>query len=777
MTTLNLRKAVDVSTLGHKSYGVNPHQLADFLPYRFINICKHATPWSAQGGAPAARLHWNADRYIECNAETINKTYRSVFASTGYDSHTGNYKATWTGTGTINIAGGAGKITGVSINYGTKSATFHMNGSVDGACYIEVTNTSLGDHIRNIAIVRQADTGYVDPETTPLLHKGYQEEFDAGDWIVPEVMDDWIARLSCLRPMWWTGIVYGTHRDWSDRGTVDAYTYGSRSVGWDRMILETNIDPDTGLNYLNTDPWLGDYQEGYDGSRGVPWEVCIEICNQAQCDLWVCVPHAATDDYITQLATLVRDTLDPNLMPIVEYSNEFWNPYYSTEWCQVQAWRDWGGVGVVRDNSHFHQWCGKKSVLVRNIFASVFGTRRFHMTISAQANWLDWLPSALEAPTWETAWLAEEDDDEYVAPYTVIDSISIATYINPMIEYFPGACEYFVNLAETSGAAAAAEWLIDDTGEGFFNDTFYLGDNRWNVAPGIMATYGVRLNSYEGGQHMQVPSPLFAGGYLFPEIDLSRDNAFYDVVRYPGEDSTTCFDEYVGDGVTTVFNRTFPLDNAANLYVYLTETTTLTLNTHYTVDTGATGTLTFLSLQPNGTLIILENDSGDRQGFGIQHSLPTQPPIYEYPRYIPLSDPADLTVKTMKKMGETGYSAQTLGTDFTATTGATGTVTFTTPPPAGKVVRIVHKHTSYTLKAVMNECYNIWTNSIGMGLMNEKNFNNYKAVGGEQYCWLTDYAYNNAFQAFGLYPDIGVTTDNSDTFNSWIAANPRWWLR
>jgi len=51
----------------------------------------------------------------------------------------------------------------------------------------------------------------------------------------------------------------------------------------------------------------------------------IQLCNETQKDLWICVPHEANDEYILQMATLFRDQLDGNLNIYLEYSNEIWN--------------------------------------------------------------------------------------------------------------------------------------------------------------------------------------------------------------------------------------------------------------------------------------------------------------------------------------------------------------------------------------------------------------------------------------------------------------------
>jgi len=59
--------------------------------------------------------------------------------------------------------------------------------------------------------------------------------------------------------------------------------------------------------------------------KGAAWEYGIELANTLHANVWVNIPAPATDDYVTQLATLLRKTLDPTLSIYVEYSNEVWN--------------------------------------------------------------------------------------------------------------------------------------------------------------------------------------------------------------------------------------------------------------------------------------------------------------------------------------------------------------------------------------------------------------------------------------------------------------------
>jgi hypothetical protein len=61
------------------------------------------------------------------------------------------------------------------------------------------------------------------------------------------------------------------------------------------------------------------------GRRSVPIEVMIALCNKLQADCWFNMPALATDDYVTQFATLVHSQLNSRSKVYVEFSNEIWN--------------------------------------------------------------------------------------------------------------------------------------------------------------------------------------------------------------------------------------------------------------------------------------------------------------------------------------------------------------------------------------------------------------------------------------------------------------------
>ena len=137
---------------------------------------------------------------------------------------------------------------------------------------LNITSTDpngTGNYIRNISIVPQK----------------YEALAKTGELFNP----DWLAVVQDarqLRFMDWMATNNSTVTEWSDRPKLGDAT------------------------------WM---------ERGVPVEVMVQLANQTGTDPWFNMPAQATDDYIRQFATYVRDHLDPDLKAYVEYSNETWN--------------------------------------------------------------------------------------------------------------------------------------------------------------------------------------------------------------------------------------------------------------------------------------------------------------------------------------------------------------------------------------------------------------------------------------------------------------------
>jgi hypothetical protein len=59
---------------------------------------------------------------------------------------------------------------------------------------------------------------------------------------------------------------------------------------------------------------------------GAPVRDCVDLINtQPDCSAWFSVPHAATDQYVTDLVTYIAQNLAPGRHFWLEYTNEWWN--------------------------------------------------------------------------------------------------------------------------------------------------------------------------------------------------------------------------------------------------------------------------------------------------------------------------------------------------------------------------------------------------------------------------------------------------------------------
>jgi hypothetical protein len=129
--------------------------------------------------------------------------------------------------------------------------------------------SQLGNHLRNIRLVRQAD------EST------YQSQPFYGKFL------ERLQPFAAIRFMDWSATNNNPVSQWSQRIPSNYRTQAT--------------------------------------SMGVAYEHIIALGNTLQKDIWVCVPHQASDDYLRQMARLFRDNLNPALTIYLEYSNEVWN--------------------------------------------------------------------------------------------------------------------------------------------------------------------------------------------------------------------------------------------------------------------------------------------------------------------------------------------------------------------------------------------------------------------------------------------------------------------
>ncbi len=203
-----------------------------------------------------------------------------IFLSTaqaGVAGTGGTYKVSFTGRANVAPVASAGaSIANQAYDAHADRTTLDLvvdTGAPSGGNQLALKFTGTQGGIRNLKVIRP---GY-DPDDPPLFTSSFI---------------DHIARFRTVRFMDWlrTNDNNGDAR-WASRPTPERVPYAS--------------------------------------PLGVPWEHVVALANRTGQDIWINIPLRADDDYVENLARLLKSTLNPGSRVYVEYSNELWNPGFA----------------------------------------------------------------------------------------------------------------------------------------------------------------------------------------------------------------------------------------------------------------------------------------------------------------------------------------------------------------------------------------------------------------------------------------------------------------
>jgi hypothetical protein len=140
----------------------------------------------------------------------------------------------------------------------------------------------------------------------------------------------------------------------------------------DFRVLRTHGSQDT--NFTSVTDWSQTI-ESKDSAlwsrtgQGVPYEVLVDIANDAKSDLWITIPHTANDDYIRKAATYIKDNLSKDLRVYVEYSNEYWTEiFFQHKYFNNLGKEKFGDAPFANAQAY-----AVKAANVADIFSDVFG--------------------------------------------------------------------------------------------------------------------------------------------------------------------------------------------------------------------------------------------------------------------------------------------------------------------------------------------------------------------------------------------------------------------
>lgn len=330
---------------------------------------------------------------------------RGIISALGFIPQEVPMRLIYEGEGTLQMQG---NLTVTNQQPGQIDFIIHDEGNI----FFNLSASQAGNPVRNIRVVELSN---MDSYQTQPFRQGFLEK---------------CAEFNTLRFM-----------DW-------AQTNGSRQVEWPNRTLP---------NY---------YSQAESPNGGVAYEYIIQLANQLDKNIWICIPHQADDEYIAQMAAMFRDGLEPGITVYIEYSNEVWN------WIFPQA--HWVNDNGPQNISYPRRYV-ERSLHAFDIWMEVWGNQspRLQRVLGTQ-NGYDWITEEI---------LAHADPERY-------DFISPSWYVGL------NHGESGVPNLQALGAAATPEDVLENANNTFLN--FYP---HWEMVYRTAKLYNKKVANYEGGQH------------------------------------------------------------------------------------------------------------------------------------------------------------------------------------------------------------------------------------------------------------------------------------
>jgi hypothetical protein len=355
----------------------------------------------------------------------------------------GQYTVTFDGTGTLAFEFDASNVQVT----GPGTMTFDVNVASDNGILMRIVSSDPIDHVRNIRVWLPGFSSATASSFHPLFIQRLQP-------------------FGVIRFMDWQKINGSGQIEWADRTTTDTFSQ--------------------------------------DTDDGVALEYMIELCNELEADAWFCMPHQASDDYVTKFAEMVRENLNSELNIYVEWSNEVWNVSFPQHtWVSDQS-----GAGTFADN-WFQTWADEAA----DDFAI------WHTVFNGQTDRIIRVAAGQQANVWVTENLTDKLGNQY-------DAISCAAYFDHRHAPF--------------NAGTTVQDIIDNA----INVTIpgdYTGyyQDHGELAQRLTNELGrpIPLLAYEGGQHYTA-----AGNTSLPYYQ-----AFLDVQTYDDPVQPDMYDAYTAN--------------------------------------------------------------------------------------------------------------------------------------------------------------------------------------------------------------------------------------
>jgi len=439
--------------------------------FPFIDRMKMAGAWTPQNNDnanPVGAVRFDANGYPIGMAENATNYYFGVPVDPPSAGTSRTYVLTWEGAANFSIPYG----TIVSSEPGRIVFTTSNPGQIQ---IISVSGLDAAHQLSNMSMVREDQL----------------DLFAAGEIFNPAFIDR-IEPFSTIRFMDWMQTNNSHVRDWSDLTREGEYSWA----------------------------------HSRDGTE-VPLSVMVALANKTKSNFWFNIPAEAPDALVREMATYIRDHLDPELTVHLEYSNEVWNwmfaqTGYSRDLGQELFRFDANGDGRIDPNDPAENaegaaslYYGYRASQVSQIAHQVFqgtGEDRLKMVLATQTVHEGIAQYIFRGV--ELAGLGRADE--------LFDSWAVTTYFGGE---FAGKeeADRAKLLSWARGGAAGLDAAFQELMHGDQLEDY--GSIDWLA--GVMqkqgrlaAKHGLELVAYEGG--FGVDPPPFSGQDLEDMLDLYR---------------------------------------------------------------------------------------------------------------------------------------------------------------------------------------------------------------------------------------------------------------
>jgi chitodextrinase len=424
------------SSRNNSSLGTNLNAIRDWSQeWTFVDAFHASRPWVSGAGLNGT---WDDGRVIATDANgwvtslQANQVARTVmFWDFGGHYPGGTYIVLYDGQGTIAYQDAATKISG------TPGRDVLQVNPANGGISLHITATTAGNPIRNIRVLMPggicAGNPYVYAADASACGAGAFQSFEANYAAI------------VFHPKFLAGVRTYRLLRFMDMGDTNDSTQST----WANRPKPTDARWSTG--------------------KGVPVEIMVDLANRLGADPWFNLPHLADNNYITQYARLVAQSLRTDLKAYIEYSNEVWNSQFSQA-----AYASSRGLALGLSSDAFTAqlyFYSKRSVEMFDLWsAEMVNPARLVRVMASQA---------------DNSWVSQQVLDFQNAKAKT-DALAIAPYFG----YKLGT------------VSSTATLTVDQLFNKLSTVSVPEAISAMNAHAAVAGSRGVPLISYEGGQHL-----------------------------------------------------------------------------------------------------------------------------------------------------------------------------------------------------------------------------------------------------------------------------------